>query len=124
MAKLLVLPRNVINFALCLGDKHQLKNIQQQLKPYAPRLSEDKMKKSKKSALEFTSKFINANFRIKVFGRDENGKKINTLVGVSGILKLIGEELFNKFIKRALKAGLDACRCALRRGLVVTLYAK
>ena len=82
------------------------------------------MKKSKKSVLEFTTKFINANFRIKVFGRDENGKKINTLVGVSGILKLIGEELFNKFIKRALKAGLDACRCALRRGLVVTLYAK
>lgn len=82
------------------------------------------MKKSKNSVLEFTTKFINQNFRIKVFGRDENGKKINTLVGVSGIIRLIGEELFNKFIKRALKAGLDACRCALRRGLVVTLYAK
>ena len=93
-------------------------------KPYATRLSETEMKKSNKSVLEFTTKFINQNFRIKVFGRDENGKKINTLVGVSGILKLIGEELFNKFIKRALKAGLDACRCALRRGLVVTLYAK
>lgn len=119
-----MLPRNVINFATCLGDKHKLKNIQQQFKPYAARLSDNKMKKSKTSALEFTTKFINANFRIKVFGRDENGKKINTLVGVSGILKLIGEELFNKFIKRALKAGLDACRCALRRGLVVTLYAK
>lgn len=92
--------------------------------PYAPRLSDKEMKKSKNSVLEFTTKFINQNFRIKVFGRDENGKKINTLVGVSGILKLIGEELFNKFIKRALKAGLDACRCALRRGLVVTLYAK
>lgn len=124
MAKLLVLQRNVINFATCLGDKHTDKNIQQQFKPYATRLSDNKMKKSKTSALEFTTKFINANFRIKVFGRDENGKKINTLVGVSGILKLIGEELFNKFIKRALKAGLDACRCALRRGLVVTLYAK
>ena len=82
------------------------------------------MKKSRNSVLEFTSKFINANFRIKVYGKDENGKKINTLLGVSGIIRLIGEELFNKFIKRALKAGLDACRCALRRGLVVTLYAK
>lgn len=84
------------------------------------------MKKStvKAATLEFTTKFINSNFRIKVFGHDENGKKINTLVGVSGILKLIGAELFNKFVKRALKAGLDACRCALRRGLVVTLYAK
>lgn len=84
------------------------------------------MKKStvKATALEFTTKFINSNFRIKVFGRNAEGKKINTLVGVSGILKLIGAELFNKFIKRALKQGLDACRCALRRGLVVTLYAK
>ena len=82
------------------------------------------MKKSTKAILEFTTKFINANFRIKVYGKDEEGKKINKLVGVSGILKLIGEELFNKFVKRALKAGLDACRCALRRGLVVTLYAK
>ena len=76
------------------------------------------------SSLEFTSKFINSNFRIKVWGKDNEGKKINTLVGVSGIIRLIGEELLNKFIKRALKSGLDACRCALRRGLVITLYAK
>lgn len=76
------------------------------------------------SAPEFTSKFINSNFRIKVWGKDNEGKKINTLVGVSGIIRLIGEELLNKFIKRALKSGLDACRCALRRGLVITLYAK
>ena len=94
----------------------QKRTCNKNMQPYAARLSDNKMKKSKTSALEFTTKFINANFRIKVFGRDENGKKINTLVGVSGILKLIGEELFNKFIKRALKAGLDACRCALRRG--------
>lgn len=59
------------------------------------------MKKSNSNILEFTTKFINSNFRIKVFGRTEDGKKINTLVGVSGILKLIGAELFNKFIKRA-----------------------
>lgn len=63
------------------------------------------MKKPNSNVLEFTTKFINSNFRIKVFGRTEDGKKINTLVGVSGILKLIGAELFNKFIKRALKAG-------------------
>lgn len=62
------------------------------------------MKKSNSNVLEFTTKFINSNFRIKVFGRTEDSKKINTLVGVSGILKLIGAELFNKFIKRALKA--------------------
>lgn len=118
----MVEPKNINIFASCLGDKHfkTFSNI----KPYASRLSDENMKKSNSNILEFTTKFINSNFRIKVFGRTEDGKKINTLVGVSGILKLIGAELFNKFIKRALKAGMDACRCALRRGLVVTLYAK
>ena len=80
------------------------------------------MKKS--NFLEFTTKFINSNFRIKVFGRDENGKKSNTLMGVSGIVRLIGEELVNKFIKRALNCMLDKCVWKLRRGLQVTLYAK
>ena len=72
----------------------------------------------------FTTKFINANFRIKVFGRDENGKKINTLMGVSGIIALIGEELFYKFIRRALDCMKDVCVCKLRRGLQVSLYVK
>jgi len=117
----LVEPKNVNIFASCLGDKHNKHSV---TKPSTARLSQRKMKKSNSNILEFTTKFINSNFRIKVFGRTEDGKKINTLVGVSGILKLIGAELFNKFIKRALKAGMDACRCALRRGLVVTLYAK
>ena len=73
---------------------------------------------------KFTTKFINQNFRIKVFGRDVNGKKINTLMGVSGIIRLIGEELFYKFVQRALDCMLDKCVCKLRRGLVVSLYVK
>ena len=80
------------------------------------------MKKSNQTT--FTTKFINQNFRIKVFGRDENGRKINTLVGVSGIIRMIGEELFYKFVKRALNCMLDKCVCKLRRGLVVSLYVK
>lgn len=64
------------------------------------------------------------NFRMKVYGKDENGKRINTLVGVAGLIALIGVELLNKFIERALKAGLDCCKCKLRRGLQVSLYAK
>lgn len=78
----------------------------------------------KKNQLNYTTKWINSNFRIKVYGRDENGKKINTLVGVSGIIRLIGVELFNKFIKRAIDCMMDSCVCKLRRGLVVTLYVK
>ena len=82
------------------------------------------MANKNKETKRFTSKFINQNFRIKVFGRDENGKKINTLMGVSGIISLIGEELFYKFIQRALDCMMDVCVCKLRRGLQVSLYVK
>ena len=74
--------------------------------------------------MNYTTSWINSNFRIKVYGRDNEGRKINTLVGVSGILKLIGVELFNKFIKRAIDCMQDSCVYKLRRGLVVTLYVK
>ena len=80
------------------------------------------MKKSTQTT--FTTKFINSNFRIKVFGRTEDGKKINTLMGVSGIIRLIGEELFYKFIQRALDCMMDCCVCKLRRGIKVSLYVK
>ena len=72
----------------------------------------------------YTSKFINQNFRIKVYGRLENGRRINTLLGVSGIIALIGERLFTKFITRALESMQDVCVCRLRRGLVISLYVK
>lgn len=82
------------------------------------------MANKNKNVKRFSSKFVNQNFRIKVFGVDENGKKINTLVGVSGIIRLIGEELFYKFVQRALDCMLDVCVCKLRRGLQVSLYVK
>lgn len=78
----------------------------------------------KKLGQKFSSKFINQNFRIKVFGRTEDGRKINTLMGVSGIIAMIGEELFYKFIQRALDCMQDVCVCKLRRGLQVSLYVK
>jgi hypothetical protein len=77
-----------------------------------------------KETKQFDSKYINQNFRIKVFGYNENGKKINTLMGVSGIIKLIGETLFFKFVQRALDCMRDVCVCKLRRGLQVSLYVK
>ena len=77
-----------------------------------------------KETKQFSTRFINQNFRIKVFGYDENGKKINTLMGVSGIIKLIGETLFFKFVQRALDCMRDVCVCKLRRGLQISLYVK
>lgn len=78
----------------------------------------------KNETMQYTTKFVNQNFRIKVYGRDENGKRINTLLGVSGIIRMIGVELFNKFIRRALECMQDVCVCKLRRGLQVSLYVK
>ena len=77
-----------------------------------------------KTNKQFTSKFINQNFRIKVYGYTDDGKKINTLMGVSGIIAMIGEELFYKFIQRTLDSMKDVCVCKLRRGLQVSLYVK
>lgn len=79
---------------------------------------------NRKEIQKFTTKFINQNFRIKVFGRDEHGRKINTLMGVSGIIRLIGEKLFFKFVQRALDCMMDKCVCKLRRGIQVSLYVK
>ncbi|MBQ8404170.1 MAG: ribosomal large subunit pseudouridine synthase B [Clostridia bacterium] len=78
----------------------------------------------KYSTTTYTTTEINRNFRIKVAGIDGNGNRINTLVGVSRLIKLIGEDLFNKFVKRAFDCMLDVCVCKLRRGLKVSFYNK
>lgn len=77
-----------------------------------------------KENLIFSTTEINKNFRIKVFGYNAEGKKINTLMGVAGILALIGEELLNKFLRRAFNSMDDVCVCKLRRGLKVSFYVK
>jgi len=72
--------------------------------------------------MKFTSKQINRDFRIKVDGTSEDGRKLHTLMGVSGITELIGEEFLEKFINRAYACMEDSCCCKLRRGIKVTLY--
>lgn len=72
----------------------------------------------------FTTREINMNFRIKVYGVDEEGNKINKALGVMGLIRLIGIELANKFFGRAFKAGVDKVVCKLRRGIKITFYAK
>jgi hypothetical protein len=77
------------------------------------------------TTLNYTTREINMNYRIKVFGvNEENGKKLNTLVGVSGLLKLVGAEMFNKMMARREKCMDDVCVCKLRRGLKVSFYVK
>ena len=73
--------------------------------------------------MKYDTAFINRNFRLKVYGTLDE-KRINTLVGVSGLIALIGIELANKVIDRALKSKVDYTRCKLRRGILITLYNK
>lgn len=72
----------------------------------------------------FSTSWINSNFRIKVYGRDDQGKRINSLFGVSGIIAMIGETLFFKFLQRAINSMADKCVCKLRRGLQISFYVK
>lgn len=74
--------------------------------------------------LNYSTKEINSNFRIKVAGIDPDGNKINKLVGVAGLLNLIGAELANKFLKRAFDTMDDKAICKLRRGIKITFYYK
>ena len=74
--------------------------------------------------LNYSTKEINLNFRIKVAGIDENGKKINMLVGVSGLIKLIGIAFVDKFLAKAFKSKDDKTICKLRRGIKISFYSK
>lgn len=75
------------------------------------------------NGLNYTTSEINMNFRIKVNGI-VNGKKINTLVGVYGLIKLVGVEMANKMLRRAFNGKDDKLICKLRRGIKVSFYVK
>ena len=74
--------------------------------------------------MKYTKSFINRNFRLKVYGVDAEGNKINKLVGVAGLVELIGVEMLNKLLDRAMNCMLDKCVCKLRRGLQISFYCK
>ena len=72
--------------------------------------------------LLFTTREINHNFKIKVSGIIDE-KKINTLVGVSGLLRMVDDvELTNRLLDRAFNSREDRCICKLRRGLRIGFY--
>lgn len=72
--------------------------------------------------LKYTTREINHNYKIKVAGMFE-GKKVNTLVGVSGLVKMVNDiELTNRLLDRAFSTMDDKVVCKLRRGLKITFY--
>jgi len=44
---------------------------------------------------------VNLDFLIKVYGHENNGKKVDKLVGITGLIELVGIELAIIFIERA-----------------------
>lgn len=80
------------------------------------------MKMNTYSGLRYTTREINRNYKIKVAGLVD-GSKVNTLVGVSGLLELVGVEMANKLLDRAFRCMDDKQVCKLRRGLKITFYA-
>jgi len=72
-------------------------------------------------AQKYSTTEVNRTFKLKVNGM-VNGKKVNSLYGVSGLINIIGMEFFNKFTERAMNSREDKCVCKLRRGIVVTYY--
>lgn len=77
------------------------------------------------SASVYPSSYINRNYLIKVNGLSSSGDKLNVLVGVSGAIALIGEELFYKFVGRAERdIQHDVTHCKLRRGIKFSFYRK
>ena len=74
------------------------------------------------ATLKYTMKQINRNYKIKVSGL-YNGEKVNTLVGVAGLVRMVGDiELTNRLLDRAFACMDDKCVCKLRRGIKVSFY--
>lgn len=77
---------------------------------------EEKMKK-------YSTKEINSNWKIKVNGLLD-GKKVNTLVGVAGFLRIVGDiALAERLLDRAFDKMDDKVVCKLRRGVKISFYA-
>lgn len=79
----------------------------------------NKMKRNIYSGLNYSTKQVNRNFRIKIAGLG-----INKLVGVAGLIAAVGIELANRLLQRAFECLDDVCYCKLRRGLKVSFYCK
>lgn len=73
--------------------------------------------------LKYSVTEINLNFKIKVM-RFDNGKLVERLVGVSGLIDEVGDkEIVNSLITRAFNSGKDKTVCKLRRGLKVIFFS-
>lgn len=66
--------------------------------------------------------FVNMNFKIKVNIDSEYGR-VSTLLGVSGLINLIGVDIANRIVDRALKSDKQVYKYRLRRGCTIRFYS-
>lgn len=66
---------------------------------------------------------INSNFRIKVYGY-LNGSFVNSLVGCSGLIDMIGIHHFDKFVRKAFESSSDSVHFKMYRSIKVSFYVK
>lgn len=99
--------------------------IKQERRAFSRKIESETMNtQSIYNGLDYTTKEINRNFEIKVNGI-VNGKKVNVLVGVSGLIKIVGDiKLVNRLLKRAFNCCGDKEVCKLRRGVKITFYCQ
>ena len=68
--------------------------------------------------MNYTTRTINRNFKIKVYGLG-----LNKLVGVTGFREVVGDDsLCNRLLDRAFSSMEDKCVCKLRRGIKISFY--
>lgn len=73
--------------------------------------------------LKYSVTEINMHFKIKVM-RFDNGKLIERLVGVSGLIDEVGNsKIVNSLITRAFNSGKGKTVCKLRRGMKVIFFS-
>ena len=68
--------------------------------------------------MNYTTRTINRNFKIKVYGLG-----LNKLVGVTGFREVVGDDsLCNRLLDRAFSSMEDKCVCKLRWGIKISFF--
>lgn len=69
-------------------------------------------------------KYINRNFRIRLYGKNERGIFVDRLLGVSGLCKTISERNLKKCITKILKSDSDKLRIKIYNGYTILFTQK
>lgn len=69
-------------------------------------------------------RYINMNFRIRLYGKNECGMFVDRLLGVSGLSKAISERDLMKCITKLKKFDGDKLRIKIYNSYTITFYQK